>query len=277
MLESTPLLGGREGLMNIYNEIEQLRKSGIDAALCTIIHTKGSTPRKVGAKMLVLIDGSIKGTIGGGNLEKEVIKNALIQLKKNEPKLFKHDLLHQHNMCCGGTVEIFIEPLEKMKRLYIFGAGHTGQALAKYALAMDFEIFVIDDRKEYIDQLKEMPAINKLNVDYKKALPTLPFDENTFVVILTYEHEIDRDILSYCIKKPYAYLGMIGSQRKIEMTKKMFLDAGIATKEQLEKVRMPIGANILAETPEEIAISILAELIEVKNKPLQTSPKGRLT
>jgi len=265
VLESTPFRGGLEGLMNIYNEIEQLRTSGIDAALCTIIHTKGSTPRKVGAKMLVLIDGSIKGTIGGGNLEKEVIKNALIQLKKNEPKLFKHDLLHQHNMCCGGTVEIFIEPLEKMKRLYIFGAGHTGQALAKFALAMDFEIFVIDDRKEYIDQLKEFSAINKLHVDYKKALPTLPFDENTFVVILTYEHEIDRDILSYCIKKPHAYLGMIGSQRKIEMTKKMFLDAGIATKKQLEKVNMPIGKNILAETPDEIAVSILAELIEVKN------------
>ena len=251
--------------MNIYSEIEKVRKSGIDAALCTIIHTKGSTPRKVGAKMLVLADGTIKGTIGGGNLEKEVIKNALIQLKKNEPKLFKHDLLHQHNMCCGGTVEIFIEPLEKMKRLYIFGAGHTGQALAKYALGMDFEIFVIDDRKEYIDQLKEVPEVNKLHLNYKKVLPTLPFDEQTFVVILTYEHEIDRDILSYCIKKPHAYLGMIGSQRKIEMTKKMFLDAGIATKEQLEKVNMPIGANILAETPEEIAISILAELIEVKN------------
>ena len=263
--------------MNLYSTIEEVRKNGIDAALCTIIHTKGSTPRKVGAKMLVLTDGTIKGTIGGGNLEKDVIKNALIQLKNNEPKVFKHDLLHQHNMCCGGTVEIFIEPIEKMKRLYIFGAGHTGQALAKYALTMDFEIFVIDDRKEYIDQLKEMPAINKLHVDYKKILPTLPFDENTFVVILTYEHEIDRDILSFCIKKPHAYLGMIGSQRKIEMTKKMFLDAGIATKKQLEKVNMPIGKTILAETPEEIAISILAELIEVKNKPLQTSPKGRLT
>ena len=226
--------------MNLYNEIEAVRKSGVDAVLCTIIHTKGSSPRKVGAKMLVLADGTIKGTIGGGNLEKEVMKNALIQLKKNEPKLFKHDLLHQHNMCCGGTVEIFIEPIEKMKRLYIFGAGHTGQALAKYALTIDF--------------------------DYKKVLPTLPFDENTFVVILTYEHEIDRDILAYCIKQPYAYLGMIGSQRKIEMTKKMFLDAGIATKKQLEKVNMPIGKTILAETPEEIAISILAELIEIKNK-----------
>lgn len=252
--------------MNLYNEIEELRKSRVDAALCTIIHTKGSTPRKVGAKMLVLTDGTIKGTIGGGNLEKDVIKNALIQLKNNEPKVFKHDLLHQHNMCCGGTVEIFIEPIEKMKRLYIFGAGHTGQALAKYALTMDFEIFVIDDRKEYIDQLKDVSTINKLHVDYKKILPTLPFDENTFVVILTYEHEIDRNILSFCIKKLHAYLGMIGSQRKIEMTKKMFLDAGIATKKQLEKVNMPIGKTILAETPEEIAISILAELIEIKNK-----------
>jgi len=180
-------------------------------------------------------------------------------------------------MCCGGTVEIFIEPIEKMKRLYIFGAGHTGQALAKFALSLDFEIFILDDRKEYIDQLKEVTAINKFQVDYKKVLPTLPFDENTFVVILTYEHEIDRDILSYCINKPHAYLGMIGSKRKIEITKKMFLDADITSKKQLEKVHMPIGANIFAETPEEIAISILAELIEVKNKPHQTSPKGRLT
>jgi len=164
-----------------------------------------------------------------------------------------------------------------MKKLYIFGAGHTGQALAKFAKVLDFEIFVIDDRKEYINQLKDVLEINKLNVDYKKILPKLPFDENTFIVILTYEHEIDRDILAYCIKKPHAYLGMIGSQRKIEITKKMFLDAGIATKKQLEKVNMPIGKNILAETPDEIAISILAELIEVKNKPHQTSPKGRLT
>ncbi len=263
--------------MDLYNEIEKARKSGVDVALCTIIHTKGSTPRKVGAKMLVYSSGAIKGTIGGGNLEKEVIKNALNQLKCNEPKLFKHDLLHQHNMCCGGTVEIFIEPIEKMKRLYIFGAGHTGQALAKFAKVLDFEVFVIDDRKEYIQQLSEVEGINKLTVDYKEILPKLPFDNNTFVAILTYEHEIDRDILSYCIKQPSAYVGMIGSKRKVEMTKKMFLDAEIATKKQLNAVDMPMGIDVLAETPEEIAISILAKLIKVKNKPHQTSPKGRLT
>lgn len=252
--------------MNIYQEIEQIRREGSRAALCSIIHTKGSTPRKVGAKMIVLESGSIIGTIGGGNLEKEVIKNALLQIKKNEAKIFKHDLLYQHNMCCGGSVEIFIEPVEPMKRLYIFGAGHTGQALAKLTKFTDFETFIIDDRQEYIEQLKNISGVNILHTDYRKVLPTLPFNKETYCVILTYEHEIDRDILSFCIQKPYAYLGMIGSQRKIEITKKMFVDSGIANKKKLETVKMPIGLNINAETPEEIAVSILAEMINIKNK-----------
>lgn len=261
--------------MNLFSKIQNLLELGNPCVFCTIIHTKGSTPRKVGAKMIVKEDGSTIGTIGGGNLEKKVIENALTQLQLKEAKIYKHDLLHQHNMCCGGTVEIFIEPILPMNRLYIFGAGHTGQALAKYAANTDFEVFIIDDRKKYIEKLNDAEEINKLHIDFKKILPTLPFNHHTYCVILTYEHEVDRDILSFCINKPHAYLGMIGSLRKIEMTKKMFLDAGIASKKQLEKVNMPIGKNINAETPEEIAISILAEIIEVKNKPLQTSPKGR--
>lgn len=251
--------------MNLFFEIQNLLELGFPCVCCTVIHTKGSTPRKVGAKMIVKENGSIKGTIGGGNLEKKVIENALIQLKLKEAKIYKHDLLNQHNMCCGGTVEIFIEPILPMNRLYIFGAGHTGQALAKIAVNTGFEVFIIDDRKEYIDKIEDTKEINKLQVDFKKILPTLPFNNRTYCVILTYEHEVDRDILSFCINKPHAYIGMIGSLRKIEMTKKMFLDAGIATKSQLEKVNMPIGKKINAETPAEIAISILAELIENKN------------
>lgn len=214
--------------------------------------------------MIVYLDGRISGTIGGGNLEKKVIENAIEQINENVPKIFKHDLLHQHNMCCGGTVDIYIEPINPMKRLYIFGAGHTGNALANLASKLDFEIYVIDDRKEYLDEI-EIAAINKLAVEFKQALPYLPFDENTFVVIMTYEHSHDRDILSYCITKPHAYIGMIGSERKITLTKKMFIEAGIATKEELEKIDMPIGKKIKAEEPYEIAVSILAKLIEVKN------------
>lgn len=250
--------------MNLLNEIERVRKSEKHGALCIIVQTKGSSPRKVGAKMIVTEDGNIIGTIGGGNLEKKVIENALIQIDKNEAKLYKHDLLHQHNMCCGGSVEIYIEPIQKMNKLYIFGAGHTGNALAKIASKMDFDIYVIDDRRSYLDDI-HVDGINKLNLDYKKVLSTLPFDEKTYIVIMTYEHSHDRDILSYCIKKPNAYLGMIGSERKVKLTKKMFVEGKLATKAALEKVDMPMGININAEGPEEIAISILAKLIDVKN------------
>lgn len=251
--------------MNLYAEIVQLQKKGIACALCKIVNTKGSTPRKIGAQMLVKPNSEIIGTIGGGNLEKKVIENALHQIDKKEAKLFKHDLVHQHNMCCGGTVEIFIEPIFPMKKLYIFGAGHTGKALANFANQLDFEIYVIDDRKDYLGELSQLNSVNKLHADYKKVLPTLPFDKNTYVVILTYEHEIDRDILSYCINQPHAYIGMIGSQRKIEITKKMFLNASICNQEKLDTINMPIGIDISAESPEEIAISILAKLIELKN------------
>lgn len=250
--------------MNLLNEIERVRQSEKNGALCIIVQTKGSSPRKVGAKMIVTEDGNIIGTIGGGNLEKKVIENALNQIDKNEAKLYKHDLLHQHNMCCGGSVEIYIEPIQKMNKLYIFGAGHTGNALAKIASQMDFDIYVIDDRSTYLDGI-EVDGINKLNLDYKKVLPTLPFDKKTYIVIMTYEHSHDRDILSYCIKKPNAYLGMIGSERKVKLTKKMFVEGKLATKAALEKVDMPMGININAEGPEEIAISILAKLIDVKN------------
>lgn len=215
--------------------------------------------------MLVYTDGSIFGTVGGGDLEKKVIANALGVLKKRESETFKHDLLHQHNMCCGGSVEIYIEPVMKKNKLYIFGAGHTGHALAKYALNFDFEVVIVDDRKEYIDEVK-LEEVSKLNMHYEQALPLLPFDENTFVTIMTYSHPFDRDILAFCLKKPYAYLGMIGSQRKVEMTKKMFEEGMIASKDLLERVDMPMGIDIGAKDPEEIAISILSKLISVKNK-----------
>lgn len=251
--------------MNLIRKIEQIRERNEKAALCIIVSTKGSTPRKVGAKMIVREDGSIYGTIGGGNLEKKVIENALIQIQSSEPKLFRHDLLQQHNMCCGGSVELYIEPIRRMNKLYIFGAGHTGHALARFAAGMAFDTYIIDDRKEYLDEIN-IEGVDKMHVDYKEALPFLPFDDHTYIAIMTYEHAHDRDILAYCIKKPHSYLGMIGSRRKIEITKKMFLEGRLATKKELDKVDMPMGINIEAEGPEEIAISILAKIIEVKNK-----------
>ena len=138
-------------MTNIYEELSRIARSDTKAALCTIISTKGSTPRKIGAKMIVYEDRRITGTIGGGDLEKNVIDDSIKILEKGKPTVFKHDLLYQHGMCCGGTVEIFIEPIVKTKKLFIFGAGHTGQSLAKFAWDTGFDVYLIDDRKEYID------------------------------------------------------------------------------------------------------------------------------
>jgi len=252
-------------MKNIFEKILEIQKGKMNAVLCTIVNTKGSTPRKVGAKMIVYEDGSIFGTIGGGDLEKDVIKNALEIVEQKEAKLFRHDLLHQHGMCCGGTVDIFIEPIMKNNKLYIFGAGHTGQALAKLAVDFDFETVLIDDRKEYIDNCKT-ENINKMHLPYQQALKLLPFDAQTYICIMTYSHPIDRDILAFCIKKPFTYLGMIGSERKVAVTKKMFSEGLNISFEELEKVDMPMGIDIGAEGPEEIALSILGKLIMVKNK-----------
>ncbi len=252
-------------MRDIFEKITEAQKKKLDVALCVVTNTKGSTPREQGAKMLVYPDGSIYGTIGGGELEKQVILDALEVLKKKEPSVFRHDLLHQHNMCCGGSVDVYIEPIMKKNKLYIFGAGHTGHALAKQALLFDFEIVVIDDRKEYIDEIR-LEQVNKLNMHYAQAIPLLPFDENTFIAIMTYSHPYDRDILAATLKKPHAYLGMIGSQRKVEMTKKMFESGMIASQSELDEVDMPMGIDIGAKDPDEIAISILAQLIAVKNK-----------
>lgn len=252
-------------MINIYDKITELRKSKLDFSLCTIVSTKGSTPRKVGAKMLVLEDGRIFGTVGGGAFEKFVIKNAIEQIKIHEPKLFRHDLLHQHGMCCGGTIDVYIEPTVKKNTLYIFGAGHTGHALAKYAVNFNFQTVLIDDRKEYLADI-DVPDLNKMHLPFGEALKLLPFDEHTYICIMTYGHSLDRNILSFCLKKPFAYLGMIGSHRKVEMTKKIFSAGLNISDEDLQRIDMPMGIDIDAEGPEEIALSILSKLIAVKNK-----------
>lgn len=237
----------------------------LKSALCIIVDTRGSTPHKAGTKMHVFENGKIEGTIGGGALEKKVIEDALAQIKVGNPRLFEHQLLQQHNMCCGGMVKVYIEPEAQKNHLIIFGAGHVGQELANQAVKAEFDVTVFDDRPEYIQQITN-ETIEAQCLDFSDALKQISFGENTYIAILTYRHDIDRALLRYCLRKERAYLGFIGSQRKILVTRKMMLQEGIATEEELNKVDMPIGLNIGAESPFEIAVSIMAKLIEVKNQ-----------
>ncbi len=251
--------------MNLFNEIENIRERGEQAILCIIVQTKGSTPRKVGAKMIVKEDGSILGTIGGGALEKKVIEQAIVQMKLNAPDTFKYNLVKDLEMCCGGSVAIYFEPIMKNNTLYIFGAGHTGKALAKIAVTLDFEVILFDDRIEYLENIN-VENVNTQILDFKKDLEKLNTDGQTYVAIMTYSHPLDRHILSHFIDKELAYLGMIGSKRKIAVTKKMLRDEKRATVKQISKIDMPMGIDINPEEPEEIAVSILAKLIAIKNE-----------
>jgi len=252
-------------MINLYQRIIDIENSNKKAVLCTIISTKGSSPRKTGAKMLVYENGSIDGTIGGGALEKLIIDQALDVLKRNKPQTVKHNLVTDLAMCCGGTVELFLEPIMNKKKLCIFGAGHIGKALANFARELDFIVYLIDERCKSFEDINNS-EIKSINENHFDAIKKLNFDENTMVVILTHNHAYDREILALCSQKPHLYIGMIGSQRKVEIAKKNLKASNILEDEQLSKIDMPIGIEIEAITPQEIAISILAKLISVRNK-----------
>lgn len=146
----------------------------------------------------------------------------------------------------------------------MFGGGHVGKAVVKHAADLDFDVYVVDSREEIFSELPE-EGFHKVCGDYAEILPTLHIDDDSFVVIATHDHAHDRQILAYCIRKPHYYLGMIGSSNKIAKTREMFILAENATDEELNQVDMPIGIDINAESADEIAISIIAKLIKIKN------------
>jgi len=250
--------------MNLWDEIYKLKNSGQNAVLCTVVQTSGSTPRKPGAKMLVFQDKSIKGSIGGGNLEQKCIEQALIQLEEQIATTYKYNLLKDLEMCCGGSVAVYFEPIMQTNNLHIFGAGHTGQALSKIAADMNFEVHLYDDRQDYLDQSKNSQIKKKL-INFESDLQSIKTTPTSYVVIMTYSHAADRLILSHFVEKELAYLGMIGSQRKVIVTKKKLKEEQRATVKEIDRIDMPMGININAKTPEEIAVSIMAKLISIKN------------
>jgi xanthine dehydrogenase accessory factor len=168
-------------------------------------------------------------------------------------------------MCCGGSVELFIEPIMNRKKLYIFGAGHIGKALASFAHALDFSVSLIDERYDAFEGFE--PGECTIRQEHHAiAISDLAFDEQTLVVILTHNHAYDREILALVSKKPHLYIGMIGSERKVLVARKNLVSSGLLDEKEVAGIDMPIGVDIEAITPQEIAISILAKLIDVRNK-----------
>ncbi len=251
-------------MSSIYQHISAIENSSQKAVLCIITHTKGSVPRKAGAKMLVLETGKIYGSIGGGSLEKKVIEDALKVIKIQKTSTYSHALVQDHGMCCGGIVEIYIEPIVNKKNLYIFGGGHIGKALAQYAYQLNFIVTVIDERLDILNEIQPT-EIKTINLYHHSAFQELQFNDQALICVITHNHAYDREIVAYCAKQPHAYLGMIGSKRKVEVAKKLFREGNVLTEDEMNKIDWPMGINIKVQTPEEIAIAILAKLIDVRN------------
>ncbi|MEL7602780.1 MAG: XdhC/CoxI family protein [Bacillota bacterium] len=248
--------------------LEQLRaqENGRAYALVTLIKAEGSTPRSSG-KMLVYTDGSISGTIGGGQAERRAIRDAVACIAKRQNAFLEYDITEEnkaHGMLCGGNVSVYIEVCAQKPRLILCGAGHVGGALIPVAKTAGFEVTLLDSRPKEVIQEKIDNADRFIPVEeFGKGIEQLELEPGAFFVIATFGHMHDGEALYAALQKQAAYIGMIGSRSKVGKLFDTLMERGV-TAEQLAAVYSPVGLDIGGETPEEVAISIMAEILMVK-------------
>ncbi len=255
--------------MDLYEEVVRLRKEGRRGAIATIVNVRGSIPSFKTAKMLVRDDGSIVGTIGGGCVEAEVWQAAREVMESERPRTLTFDLnqdpKYDTGLVCGGTLEIFVEPILPPADLYIFGAGHVAASLYQVARIAGFDITVVDDREAYANHERFPEAQHVIAEDFDKATAQLTPSESSSIVIVTRGHRDDMRMLRWAVQTPARYVGMIGSKRKTITIFKELQAEGLPA-HLFDRVHAPVGLDIGAITPEEIAVSITAELIAKRRK-----------
>lgn len=239
------------------------QEAGEAVVLATIVKARGSVPRRAGAKMLVYEDGRISGTVGGGEMESRVIDQAQGALKEGRPRLLPYSLVEPDKGdpgVCGGEVEIYLEPYTPPATVFVIGCGHVGQAVADLAHWLGYRVVVSDDRPDLATPEVVPHADVYLPGDIEEALATHNITRNTYIVLTTRNVLIDRQILPHLVDTPAPYIGVIGSKRRWAETVKLLRVDGIA-EDQLARFHSPIGLELSAETPAEIAVSIMAEII----------------
>jgi xanthine dehydrogenase accessory factor len=253
--------------MNIYEEIVKLQRQGHRGAVATIVNSRGSIPSFQSAKMLVRDDGSIAGTIGGGCVEAEVWQAAREVIAQEKPRTLTFDLnqdpKYDTGLVCGGTLEIFIEPVLPVPLLYIFGAGHVAVELFKAARNAGFDCIVTDDREAYANTERFPNALQIIAKDFDDALKDLSPMESSYIVIATRGHRDDMRVLRWAVQTPARYVGMVGSKRKAITVFRELTREGL-NPDLFSRVHSPVGLDIGAVTPEEIAVSIVAELVATR-------------
>ncbi len=245
-------------------QLNKIRDEGQSFVLCIVVGAQGSTPRKEGARMVVYADGRTLGTVGGGSIEMRTVEDAHKCLQAGKPQLIAYNLETDLGMQCGGKVTVYFEPFLPQLRLTIFGAGHIGREVGVLAKSLGFKVRYIDNRENIFGEFDATHA-ECIVGDYLEKARSIPFESIDLAIITTQGHGFDEDLLGILATRDLLYLGMIGSKRKVAMARQRYLDSGQLTKEQLDRVEMPMGVPFNAETPREIAISIVARLIDVKN------------
>ncbi len=248
----------------IFDAISRLTKEGKTFAVATITGHTGSVPRRV-AKMVIQPNGSTVGTIGGGCVETEVVGSAIKLLKEGAKgvRVDSYDLIEEDfggvGMNCGGKVEVAIEIIEPTPKLLIIGSGHMAQAVSRIGKMLEFDIIILDP----MAKKQDFPDAEQVITDFVEAgFPKISIDGSTYVVILT-QHKDDVPALTASLKTSAGYIGMIASRRRVALVFSQMLKQGF-TEEQLSRVYSPVGLDIGAETPEEIAVSIMAEVVKIK-------------
>ena len=255
--------------MDIYEEIVKLRQEGRRGAVATIVNVRGSIPSFETAKMLVRDDGSIAGTIGGGCVEAEIWQAAREVMENEKPRTLTFNLnqdpKYDTGLVCGGTLDIFVEPVLPPALLYIFGAGHVSVNLYKVARNAGFDVTVVDDREAYANRERFPEAKEVIAEDFDRAMARLAPNESAYLVIVTRGHRDDMRVLRWAVQTAARYIGMIGSKRKAIAIFRELTKEGLSA-DLFERVHAPVGLDIGAITPEEIAVAITAELIAARRR-----------
>ena len=254
--------------VDIYRALAEIEKSNESAALCTVVKSIGSTPRHVGSKMLVYPDKKFVGTVGGGDLENRVLNEALLAMDDGQTRLLSYtmaDPARGDPGVCGGTVEVFVEPILPPATIVVIGAGHVGKAVVHLAKWLGFRVAVSDDRPEFCNPEATPDADAYYPVPMGELPAHLKLNNRTYIVITSRGSSIDAQGLPGLLEADAAYIGVIGSKRRWLTTVKALQAKGVS-EERIARVHSPMGLELNAETPEEIAVSILAEILMLRDK-----------
>ena len=261
--------------MDLFEEIVKMRRGGQRGALATIVHTNGSIPSYESSRMLVREDGSMAGTIGGGCVEAEVWAAAKEVMQKEAPRKMvfhlNNEASYDNGLICGGTLEVFVEPILPQPVLHLFGGGHVSMAVARAAHAAGFGIVVVDDREAFANK-ERFPMTQEVFTSYEDAFEKIKPNAASYLVIVTRGHKEDMRVLAWAVRTEARYVGMIGSKRKVMSVYKALENEGYKP-EEFERVYAPMGLDIGALSPEEIAVSITAELVAVRRSALHAEHK----